>query len=82
MAGWVPEKGEILALAAVAAHGIGWHSRGQAALVETPGDTASSSGSPIEAMELDATISVNLIAAVAPPVQVLPVAIMNPEWLH
>ena len=82
MANWEPEEGEILALASVAVRGAGWHSCSQATLEEIPCDIASRYRKPIEAMELDATISVDPIAAIAPPVQVLPVAIMKHEQSH
>ena len=63
--GWEPEEGEIPAVAAVAGRRTGWHSRGQAALAEAPCDTTSSSGKPVETMELDATISMDSTAAIA-----------------
>ena len=58
-----------------------WRSCGQATLAEAACDIASSSSKLVKAMELDATISVDPIAAVAPPVQVLQVAIKKPEHL-
>ena len=82
MASWEPEEGEIPAQAAIAACGTGWSSCGQASLVEAPCNIDSSSGKPIEAMELDTTIYVDPIAAVAPSIQVLLDAIMKPERLH
>ena len=63
-----PEEGEIPALAAVAACRAGWCSHGQVALTEAPCDIDSKPGKLIEAMVLDATISVDPIAAIAPPV--------------
>ena len=68
MASLGPEEGEIPALAAVAACRTGCCSRGQTALTEAPCDIDSKPGKSIEAMVLDATISVDPVAAIAPPV--------------